>query len=164
MKLTLDTYFAATEERNTDLIMTDSSMLVSDTGRSLLGDSSVLDSKIIETSKENIFIGLASDAEGNRKSLFQYCHTCFVWILFLGRYIHIHYFCFVFKWEGVNSLKPFVQPQSGYWTKSSVSAFSTDMLKRDRTVQVKVVHSCSSHKVPTKNPVIVVVLWCGHFY
>ncbi|XP_043377681.1 protein ECT2 isoform X8 [Chelonia mydas] len=55
--------FNTTEERNTDLIMTDSSMLVSDTGRSLLGDSSVLDSKIIETSKENIFIGLASDAE-----------------------------------------------------------------------------------------------------
>lgn len=78
MKLTLDTYFAATEERDTDLIMTDSSMLVSDTGRSLLGDSSVLDSKIIETSKENIFIGLASDAEGNRKSLFQYYHTCSV--------------------------------------------------------------------------------------
>nr|XP_008172807.1 protein ECT2 isoform X4 [Chrysemys picta bellii] len=51
------------EERNTDLIMTDSSMLVTDTGRSLLGDSSVLDSKIIETSKENIFIGLASDVE-----------------------------------------------------------------------------------------------------
>ncbi|XP_065266720.1 protein ECT2 isoform X3 [Emys orbicularis] len=43
--------------------MTDSSMLVTDTGRSLLGDSSVLDSKIIETSKENIFIGLASDVE-----------------------------------------------------------------------------------------------------
>ncbi|XP_039345101.1 protein ECT2 isoform X2 [Mauremys reevesii] len=51
------------EEKNTDLIMTDSSMLVTDTGRSLLGDSSVLDSKIIETSKENIFIGLASDVE-----------------------------------------------------------------------------------------------------
>ncbi|XP_023966831.2 protein ECT2 isoform X1 [Chrysemys picta bellii] len=51
------------EERNTDLIMTDSSMLVTDTGRSLLGDSSVLDSKMIETSKENIFIGLASDVE-----------------------------------------------------------------------------------------------------
>ncbi|XP_038273037.1 protein ECT2 isoform X2 [Dermochelys coriacea] len=55
--------FNTTEERNTDLIMTDGSMLVSDTGRSLLGDSSVLDSKIIETSKENIFIGLASDVE-----------------------------------------------------------------------------------------------------
>ncbi|XP_044887188.1 protein ECT2 isoform X6 [Mauremys mutica] len=51
------------EEKNTDLIMTDSSMLVTDTGRSLLGDSSVLDSKIIETSKENIFIGLVSDVE-----------------------------------------------------------------------------------------------------
>uniref|UniRef100_A0A8C0GT65 Protein ECT2 n=1 Tax=Chelonoidis abingdonii TaxID=106734 RepID=A0A8C0GT65_CHEAB len=43
--------------------MTDSSMLVTDTGRSLLGDFSVLDSKIIETSKENVFIGLASDVE-----------------------------------------------------------------------------------------------------
>ncbi|XP_030432123.1 protein ECT2 isoform X1 [Gopherus evgoodei] len=43
--------------------MTDSSMLVTDTGRSLLGDSSVLDSKIIETSKENLFIGLVSDVE-----------------------------------------------------------------------------------------------------
>ncbi|KAM9126850.1 protein ECT2 isoform 1-T2 [Pangshura tecta] len=51
------------EEKNTDLIMTDSSMLLTDTGRSLLGDSSVLDSKIIETSKENIFTGLVSDVE-----------------------------------------------------------------------------------------------------
>ncbi|XP_074860057.1 protein ECT2 isoform X4 [Carettochelys insculpta] len=43
--------------------MTDNSTLVSDAGRSLLGESSVLDSKITETSKENIFIGLASDVE-----------------------------------------------------------------------------------------------------
>nr|XP_006134693.1 protein ECT2 isoform X3 [Pelodiscus sinensis] len=51
------------EERSTDLIMTDSSMLVSDIGSSLLGDSSVLDSKITETSKENVFIGLATHME-----------------------------------------------------------------------------------------------------
>nr|XP_006134692.2 protein ECT2 isoform X2 [Pelodiscus sinensis] len=43
--------------------MTDSSMLVSDIGSSLLGDSSVLDSKITETSKENVFIGLATHME-----------------------------------------------------------------------------------------------------
>nr|XP_006134694.1 protein ECT2 isoform X4 [Pelodiscus sinensis] len=54
---------AAAEERSTDLIMTDSSMLVSDIGSSLLGDSSVLDSKITETSKENVFIGLATHME-----------------------------------------------------------------------------------------------------
>ncbi|XP_075794079.1 protein ECT2 isoform X2 [Pelodiscus sinensis] len=53
----------AAEERSTDLIMTDSSMLVSDIGSSLLGDSSVLDSKITETSKENVFIGLATHME-----------------------------------------------------------------------------------------------------
>ncbi|KAF4796136.1 Protein ECT2 [Turdus rufiventris] len=35
--------------------MADNSTLVSETGRSLLADSSVLDSKIIETSKENVF-------------------------------------------------------------------------------------------------------------
>ncbi|XP_039569449.1 protein ECT2 isoform X3 [Passer montanus] len=43
--------------------MADSSTLVSETGRSLLADSSVLDSKIIETSKENVFRAAVLDAE-----------------------------------------------------------------------------------------------------
>ncbi|KFQ67259.1 Protein ECT2 [Phaethon lepturus] len=43
--------------------MADNSMLVSETGRSLLADSSVLDSKIIETSKENVFPGSVVDVE-----------------------------------------------------------------------------------------------------
>ncbi|XP_061493326.1 protein ECT2 isoform X3 [Rhineura floridana] len=43
--------------------MADNSTLMSDTGRSLLADSSILDSKITETSKENIFTGSASDGE-----------------------------------------------------------------------------------------------------
>ncbi|XP_041261790.1 protein ECT2 isoform X2 [Onychostruthus taczanowskii] len=43
--------------------MADSSTLVSETGRSLLADSSVLDSKIIETSKENVFRATVLDAE-----------------------------------------------------------------------------------------------------
>ncbi|XP_047915547.1 protein ECT2 isoform X2 [Anser cygnoides] len=43
--------------------MADNSMLMSETGRSLLADSSVLDSKIIETSKENVFPGSVLDAE-----------------------------------------------------------------------------------------------------
>ncbi|XP_064241331.1 protein ECT2 isoform X6 [Passer domesticus] len=43
--------------------MADSSTLVSETGRSLLADSSVLDSKIIETSKENVFHAAVLDAE-----------------------------------------------------------------------------------------------------
>ncbi|KFQ74430.1 Protein ECT2, partial [Phoenicopterus ruber ruber] len=43
--------------------MTDNSTLVSETGRSLLADSSVLDSKIIETSKENVFPGSVLDVE-----------------------------------------------------------------------------------------------------
>nr|XP_025961554.1 protein ECT2 isoform X1 [Dromaius novaehollandiae]XP_025961555.1 protein ECT2 isoform X1 [Dromaius novaehollandiae] len=43
--------------------MADNSTLMSETGRSLLADSSVLDSKIIENSKENIFPGSVSDVE-----------------------------------------------------------------------------------------------------
>lgn len=52
-----------------DVIMADNSTLVSETGRSLLADSSVLDSKIIETSKENVLPGSALDVEGNGRSL-----------------------------------------------------------------------------------------------
>ncbi|XP_006021776.1 protein ECT2 isoform X2 [Alligator sinensis] len=43
--------------------MADNSTLVSDAGKSLLADSSVLDSKIAETSKETIFTGSTSDHE-----------------------------------------------------------------------------------------------------
>ncbi|XP_032554195.1 protein ECT2 isoform X1 [Chiroxiphia lanceolata] len=43
--------------------MADNSTLVSETGRSLLADSSVLDSKIIETSKDNVFPGSVLDVE-----------------------------------------------------------------------------------------------------
>ncbi|KAF1656337.1 Protein ECT2, partial [Eudyptes chrysocome] len=43
--------------------MADNSTLASETGRSLLADSSVLDSKIIETSKENVFPGSVLDVE-----------------------------------------------------------------------------------------------------
>ncbi|XP_068810343.1 protein ECT2 isoform X2 [Struthio camelus] len=43
--------------------MADNSTMLSETGRSLLADSSVLDSKIIENSKENIFPGSVSDVE-----------------------------------------------------------------------------------------------------
>ncbi|XP_053246548.1 protein ECT2 isoform X13 [Podarcis raffonei] len=43
--------------------MADNSTLMSDTGRSLLADSSILDSKITESSKENLFRGSASDDE-----------------------------------------------------------------------------------------------------
>ncbi|NWR98383.1 ECT2 protein, partial [Motacilla alba] len=43
--------------------MADSSTLVSETGKSLLADSSVLDSKIIETSKENVFRATVLDVE-----------------------------------------------------------------------------------------------------
>uniref|UniRef100_A0A8C3C1Z0 Protein ECT2 n=1 Tax=Cairina moschata TaxID=8855 RepID=A0A8C3C1Z0_CAIMO len=43
--------------------MADNSMLMSETGRSLLADSSVLDSRIIETSKENEFPGSVLDVE-----------------------------------------------------------------------------------------------------
>ncbi|NXO64973.1 ECT2 protein, partial [Phainopepla nitens] len=43
--------------------MADNSTLVSETGRSLLADSSVLDSKIIETSKENAFRAAVLDVE-----------------------------------------------------------------------------------------------------
>uniref|UniRef100_A0A8C3JU19 Epithelial cell transforming 2 n=1 Tax=Calidris pygmaea TaxID=425635 RepID=A0A8C3JU19_9CHAR len=43
--------------------MADNSMLVSETGRSLLADSSVLDSKIIETSKDNVLPGSVLDVE-----------------------------------------------------------------------------------------------------
>uniref|UniRef100_A0ABM5G3S4 Protein ECT2 isoform X2 n=1 Tax=Pogona vitticeps TaxID=103695 RepID=A0ABM5G3S4_9SAUR len=48
---------------NVTLTMADNSTLVSDTGRSLLADTSILDSKITETSKDNIFIRSASDVE-----------------------------------------------------------------------------------------------------
>lgn len=50
--------------------MADSSTLVSEAGRSLLADSSVLESKIIETSKENVFHATVLDVEGNVGSLF----------------------------------------------------------------------------------------------
>ncbi|XP_027541610.1 protein ECT2 isoform X1 [Neopelma chrysocephalum] len=43
--------------------MADNSTLVSETGRSLLADSSVLDSKIIETSKDNVLPGSVLDVE-----------------------------------------------------------------------------------------------------
>ncbi|KAM8805170.1 protein ECT2 isoform 2-T2 [Eudromia elegans] len=43
--------------------MSDNSTLMSETGRSLLADSSVLDSKIIENSKENVFPASISDVE-----------------------------------------------------------------------------------------------------
>ncbi|XP_054138430.1 protein ECT2 [Melozone crissalis] len=43
--------------------MADSSTLVSETGRSLLADSSVLESKMIETSKENVFRATVLDVE-----------------------------------------------------------------------------------------------------
>ncbi|KAJ7324350.1 hypothetical protein JRQ81_017370 [Phrynocephalus forsythii] len=43
--------------------MAGNSTLVSDTGRSLLADSSILDSRIVETSKDNIFTQSASDVE-----------------------------------------------------------------------------------------------------
>ncbi|KAF1444059.1 ECT2 protein, partial [Pygoscelis papua] len=43
--------------------MADNSTLASEAGRSLLADSSVLDSKIIETSKENVFPGSVLDVE-----------------------------------------------------------------------------------------------------
>ncbi|KAM9183914.1 protein ECT2 isoform 2-T2 [Mergus octosetaceus] len=43
--------------------MADNSTLMSETGRSLLADSSVLDSRIIETSKENEFPGSVLDVE-----------------------------------------------------------------------------------------------------
>ncbi|KAL9844872.1 protein ECT2 isoform 2-T5 [Geothlypis trichas] len=43
--------------------MADSSTLVSEAGRSLLADSSVLESKIIETSKENVFRATVLDVE-----------------------------------------------------------------------------------------------------
>uniref|UniRef100_A0A8D0H7N7 Epithelial cell transforming 2 n=1 Tax=Sphenodon punctatus TaxID=8508 RepID=A0A8D0H7N7_SPHPU len=44
-----------------DLTMADNSTLMSDVGRSILADSSVLDCKFTETSKENLFAGSASD-------------------------------------------------------------------------------------------------------
>lgn len=43
--------------------MADSSTLVSESGRSLLADSSVLDSKVVENSKENMFPGSVVDVE-----------------------------------------------------------------------------------------------------
>lgn len=49
--------------------MADNSTLVSETGRSLLADSSALDSKITEISKENVFPVSVLDAEGNGRSL-----------------------------------------------------------------------------------------------
>lgn len=54
--------------------MADNSTLVSEAGRSLLADSSVLESKITETSKENVFPGSVPHIEGNeRSSLQDYC-------------------------------------------------------------------------------------------
>lgn len=49
--------------------MADSSTLVSESGRSLLADSSVLDSKVVENSKENVFPGSVVDVEGDVRSL-----------------------------------------------------------------------------------------------
>ncbi|KAM9007318.1 protein ECT2 isoform 4-T4 [Ara ararauna] len=43
--------------------MADKSMLMSETGRSLLSDSSVLDSKTVESSKENVSLGSVLDVE-----------------------------------------------------------------------------------------------------
>ncbi|KAM9543044.1 protein ECT2 isoform 1-T1 [Guaruba guarouba] len=43
--------------------MADNSMLMSETGRSLLSDSSVLDSKTVESSKENVSLGSVLDVE-----------------------------------------------------------------------------------------------------
>ncbi|XP_053167645.1 protein ECT2 isoform X6 [Hemicordylus capensis] len=43
--------------------MAENSTFMSDIGRSLLADSSILDSKVAETSKENIFTGPTSDGE-----------------------------------------------------------------------------------------------------
>ncbi|KAM4659906.1 protein ECT2 isoform 2-T2 [Amazona ochrocephala] len=43
--------------------MADNSMLMSETGRSLLSDSSVTDSKIVESSKENVSLGSVLDVE-----------------------------------------------------------------------------------------------------
>lgn len=51
--------------------MADNSTLVSESGRSLLADSSVLDSKIIETSKENAFPGSVLDVEGMGEAYFK---------------------------------------------------------------------------------------------
>lgn len=48
---------------NVLLIMADNSMLISDSGRSLLADSSILDSKVTESSKEHIFVKTTSDGE-----------------------------------------------------------------------------------------------------
>lgn len=53
---------------NVLLIMADNSMLISDSGRSLLADSSILDSKVTESSKEHIFVKTTSDGEGNQKN------------------------------------------------------------------------------------------------
>lgn len=50
--------------------MADNSMLVSETRRSLLSDSSVLDSKIVESSKENVSLGSVLHVEGNGRRLF----------------------------------------------------------------------------------------------
>ncbi|XP_042299989.1 protein ECT2-like, partial [Sceloporus undulatus] len=43
--------------------MADNSTLVAETGKSILADSSILDSRINETSKENIFTRFTSDGE-----------------------------------------------------------------------------------------------------
>ncbi|ETE68426.1 Protein ECT2, partial [Ophiophagus hannah] len=50
------------EARDAILTMTENTTFMSDTTKSLLADSSVLDSKIIENSKENVFIRVASDS------------------------------------------------------------------------------------------------------
>lgn len=58
---------------NDFLIMADNSTLMSDTGRSLLADSSILDSKVTEISKENILVRTTSDGKGNGKSSVYRC-------------------------------------------------------------------------------------------
>ena len=46
--------------------MADNSALTSTTGSTSLADSSIFDSKVAETSKDNLFIGSASCVEGKR--------------------------------------------------------------------------------------------------
>lgn len=53
------------QKRDAILTMTENTTFMFDTRKSLLADSSVLDSKIIENSKENVFTPDASDCKGN---------------------------------------------------------------------------------------------------
>ncbi|KAH0624163.1 hypothetical protein JD844_007619 [Phrynosoma platyrhinos] len=59
----LDSGFVDVWKENVILTMADNSVLVAETGKSILADSSILDSRITETSKENIFTRSASDGE-----------------------------------------------------------------------------------------------------